>query len=152
MYIQGKYVSGSEGSGIVSEIRNKVFGYSRNTFEQFFDLDCSELTEEMAVHALAIREEKVVGCGTLYYNGENFVLDHIGVMAEERKQGYGDFLVRMLLDRAFRSGGREVTVYCREEMISFFEKIGFQKQKKRDDLCKLSIRQDFLCKECINMK
>ena len=45
---------------------------------------------------------------------------------EERGKKYGDFVVRMLADKAFNSGINEIYVGAQTQAIGFYETIGFK--------------------------
>lgn len=148
MYIQGRYVNGIEDRSEVEAIRRQVFGEVERPLEAFYDLDTSLFSDEMAVHALVLSEGRAVGCGTLYYDGSVFLLDGIAVVPGERRKGYGDFIVRLLLDRAFQGNAKEILAYCDDEIFPLFKQIGFVKQTQGRKLCKIVMERGCLCKLC----
>ena len=54
-----------------------------------------------------------------------FWIGFVAVLAEKRRQKLGDFIVRLLLDRAFLCGASEIFLTARPDSVPFFESIGF---------------------------
>ena len=152
MYVKGIYLNGTDDLSDVFKLRTKIFDSSETDFSNYFDIDTSLYAENLAIHSLVIDENEYVGCGSLYYDGEHFVLDRVGVLTEKRRQKIGDFLVRMLIDKAFQLGPNTVYVYCKEDVIPFFASIGFDIEKKEKDLVKMAITEKHVCKACHSMK
>ena len=127
MYIQGKYLLG--GLNDISEciaIREEVFGG-----EQDFPTAAREDEEDRdAIFALAFETKDngelfPVGTGRLIFLADQFKIGRIAIKKEHRGKKYGDFIVRMLVDKAFSMGAKEVFVGAQEHAIPFYEKIGF---------------------------
>lgn len=135
MYIQGKYLLG--GLQDISEclkIRAEVFGGEQG-FPTAAGMDADD---EEAIFALAYETEKKelpdgtveesllpVGTGRLLFMGDTYKIGRIAVKKEFRGKKYGDFIVRMLVDKAFSMGAKEVFVGAQKHAIPFYEKIGF---------------------------
>lgn len=153
--IEGRFLYGADDDlSDVFQIRRKVFveekGISEdNEFDGF---------DNMCLHGLIKVQGKMLGAGRIFYDGETFRLGHIAVLADERGKKYGDFLVRMLIDRCFVSGALEVVAETGYDTAGFFEKIGFYKSggvnAGTDDNKQiiLKLTKDSLCKECGNME
>ena len=47
-------------------------------------------------------------------------------MKEYRHKGYGDFVVRMLIDKAFTMGAKEIFVDAQLHAVDFYKTIGFR--------------------------
>ena len=119
MYITGKYILG--GLGDLTEVKN-IRSTALNESE---DEDCE------AIFALAFEEgedfKKPVSTGRLLFLGEEFRIDQVVTLDEYRNKGYGDFVVRMLIDKAFTMGAKEIFVDSDLSLTEFFGKIGFRK-------------------------
>ena len=152
MYVKGIYLNGTDDLSDVLNVRSKIFENTETDFSNYFDIDTSLYADNLAIHSLVIDNNEYVGCGSLYYDGEHFVLDRVGVIEEKRRQKIGDFLVRMLIDKAFQLGPNTVYVYCKEEVVPFFSSIGFDIEKRENDLVKLTINEKYVCKACHSMK
>ncbi len=148
MYIEGKYINGTDDLSEVKKVRQMVFQKTDYETSHLYDMDISLICDEMAVHALAWIEGKIVGCGTLFYDGETYLIDRIAVPEEERRKKYGDFIVRMLLDRAFRNHALCIVAYVPEEILPFFQTIGFQEKDKREGIVRCEVKSGFVCREC----
>lgn len=86
--------------------------------------------------------------GRLYYRDDAFYMDAIAVQEDARGQGFGDLLVRMLLDRALQHYARFICLRTREEGVSFFEKYGFQTDSTEGDLVVMRAAAEALSMGC----
>lgn len=135
MYIQGKYLlSGLHDISECLAIRKEVFGE-----EQGFPTAAGEDADDReAIFVLAYETEKKelpngiieeillpVGTGRLSFMGDFYKIGRIAVKKDYRGKNYGDFIVRMLVDKAFTMGAKEVFVGAQQHAIPFYEKIGF---------------------------
>lgn len=135
MYIQGKILMPGDELNEAIDIRKKVFveecGIAYD--KEFDDLD------SLAIHAVAYEREALSGkddrengkvavaTGRIVFDGEICKIDKIAVLKEYRNKKYGDFIVRLLLNKAFMSGIDKVYVDAFVSSEGFFEKIGFEK-------------------------
>ncbi|MGB8451085.1 MAG: GNAT family N-acetyltransferase [Anaerocolumna sp.] len=122
--VQGKYLYYGDDLSEVFKIRRKVFIDEQGIApeEEFDDYD------NLAVHALVYdntNNKKAVATGRVYHDGENYRIGRIAVLKEERGKYYGDFVVRLLVDKAFLAGAEEVIINAQVNAIKFYEKIGF---------------------------
>lgn len=86
-------------------IRNEVFGFKED------DKDIN--ANEVLITDLDTNEYAAVG--RIYMNEEyEFVIDLIGVLEKYRGLKYGDFVIRMLIDKAFSCGANKIFAekYC----------------------------------------
>ena len=148
--VKGKYLYYGDDLKDAFNIRKKVF-HDENNIEE--ELLFDEYDNE-SIHAIVYNEnQKVVASGRIMFDGENYKLGRIAVLKEERGKMYGDFLVRMLVDKAFITGAEQVIVSAIENAIPFYKKIGFiesgDKYIEEDTPHQLMIlKQNDLCKEC----
>ena len=79
------------------------------------------------IHALAYDDERVpVATGRLQLTPDGtFHIGCVAVLADKRRQKLGDFIVRLLLDRAFLCGAMEIYLLACPDAVPFFESIGF---------------------------
>jgi predicted GNAT family N-acyltransferase len=144
MLIEGKLLSYGSNLTEVYDIRRKVFieelgGKEETEFDE---------SDSYAIHAIAYQgtDPKIpVAVGRMTYDGVNCLLDRVAVIKEYRGMQYGDFIVRILLNKAFISGINKINVYTDKEHVEFYKKIGFEIEK-----CDISkdISKEFLL--CIN--
>lgn len=102
--IEGKYLSGQEDLSEVYELRREVLQQELG-LEEELDLDGQD---EWAVHAVACQGETAVAEGRILFDGEHYSISHVAVRRELRRQGYGDFVVRLLINRAMLAGAQEL--------------------------------------------
>lgn len=152
--IQGKLLSYGDDLSEAFAIRRKVFVEEMGIPE---DKEFEEFEQE-AIHVLVYEEDMpekqnggvsspktIVATGRITYDGENCEIGHIAVLKEYRNKLYGDFTVRMLINRAFLSGIPTVSVKVTKDLVGFFERIGFkivQENEDKDSLIKMDIRMD----------
>lgn len=151
--IEGKYLYGvKDDLSDVFEIRKKVY-VEEEHLEEKYEFDGQD---GLSIHALITVLGKKLGAGRLTYNGDEYRIGHIAILEEERGQGYGDFLVRMLIDKAFISGAETVIVGAKVDAVLFYKKMGFKEINevytdkagiKRVDM---AVNKITLCKECTN--
>ena len=152
--ICGRYYLGLDHIDEITKIRTDVFEKEQG-IKPFSEV---EEIDETAIHAVVYKDnewKEPIAVGRLYPTEKSkvFKIGRIAVEQNERGQGYGDFVVRMLLDKGFQMGAEEIIVGAQEKAIAFYEKIGFQKtgESYLDALVLhtvLSIRQSLICREC----
>ena len=127
MYIQGKYLLG--GLHDITEciaIREEVFGGEQH-FSSAAKIDEDDKDAIFALAYETVENDNLipVATGRLIFMGEIYKIGRIAVKKEHRGKKYGDFIVRMLVDKAFSMGAKEVFVGAQKHAISFYSKIGF---------------------------
>lgn len=136
MYIQGKYLLGAVSD--ISECRT-IFDEVAKECPQI--MKCRKQEEDAsAIFALAYETEKhtekagetllPVAAGRLLFLEDCYEVDEIAVKKEYRRKKYGDFIVRMLVDKAFVMGAQEVIAVVPQECEAFFTSIGFVETKE----------------------
>lgn len=129
--IQGKILSYGDNLEDVFMIREKVFveelGVPKeNEFDELEDMAMHVLVFENNLGIQDANHNKIpVATGRIIYDGENCVIDHVAVLKEFRNKEYGDFTIRMLINRALISGIDAITITSPINVASFFEKVGF---------------------------
>lgn len=154
MAVQGKYLYWNSDLSDVYHIRNEVLYGELNVREEY------EINEKDKLSTIAIvyshENNKAVGTGRIIYDGENYIIDQILVLNEERKKYYGDFITRLLITKGFTSGASEIHLITTNESLDFFKKIGFIIDENKRVLynniwISMSIKQDNICKKCNNL-
>lgn len=156
MYVKGKYLWYGDDLDDVFKIRRKVFGEEQKMSEEvlFDELD------KVSVHAIVYDEnEKPVASGRIAKDGDEYRIGKIAVLADSRGKKFGDFLVRMLVDKAYLAGANTIMVRAQLHAVGFYEKIGFKKcgnvfTDTRDGLTvqPMELPKGSLCKECQKIK
>jgi len=127
---------------------------SKTYYEQYIKLINSNITKEKFDHfidnilgenhqiiVLEI-EGKLIGCGTLFiepkltYGGCNMGhIENILVHPDCRGKGYGEYLVKMLLELANKQKCYRVDLNCTSELEQFYNKNKFQKKHLCMNVC-----------------
>ncbi len=121
MLVEGKFRSYEEDLTDAFEIRRKVFQEEQGVDPE---IEFDEL-DKAAMHVIIYVADKAVATGRLIFDGETYRIGRVAVLKEERGKQYGDFVVRMLADRAFQSGAKEVLLGSQVQVREFYEKLGF---------------------------
>ncbi|MBQ9768164.1 MAG: GNAT family N-acetyltransferase [Lachnospiraceae bacterium] len=154
--ICGRYYLGLDHMEEIQPIRREVFGAELG-FPENINFDD---TDEIAIHAVAYKDINrtiPVATGRLHKtgDGEDYKIGRIAVKKEERGQGFGDFIVRMLVDKGLMMGADRVIVGAQPHAIKFYEKIGFKPTgeiylEANIEHTVMEIRQNSICKACQN--
>lgn len=134
MLIQGKILSYGDDLSEAFQIRRNVFVEEQGIPE---DLEFDDIDQE-AMHVIVYEttpnrnakgqdDKNAVATGRIFFDGESCKIGRIAVLKEYRNMKYGDFTVRMLMNKAFTSGINEITLDAQCYAESFYEKIGFHK-------------------------
>jgi ribosomal protein S18 acetylase RimI-like enzyme len=124
MLIQGKLLSQGNDLSEVQLIRRKVFIEEMKLPETIEN----DGLDDQSMHVIVYEEtgsKKAVATGRISFDGQHCEISHIAVLKEFRHKQYGDFAVRMLLNKAFTSGIQVVMSRVNSNSVAFFEKIGF---------------------------
>lgn len=140
--IQGKLIQGQENLTEVLKIWQDVF-----VEEGIIPVEAiKETIGDNTIHALVYEGTDAscpVAAGRMSIKEDSDEIELIAVLKNFRGKEYGDFVVRMLLDRAVNSGAMNITVKAPESLTGFFQKQGFVKS---DDVT------DWFGIKCIIMK
>ncbi len=80
---------------------------------------------EFILTALVFDGDQPVGAGQVLFDGPCPEIAQVAVLPAYRGTGYGEFLVRMLVEKAASANAREVTLAARGGTEDFFARIGF---------------------------
>lgn len=120
--IEGKYLSGKDDLSRIYELRREVLQQELGIPA---GLD-SDGRDEWAVHAIACQGQMTAAVGRILFDGERYIISHVAVQRELRRQGYGDFVVRLLINRALLAGAQELYADALSANgQALLEKIGF---------------------------
>jgi len=119
--ISTKWFTGAADLGDASAVRRVVFIDEQNVSEE----EEWDGTDAAAIHLVAYEGGKPVATGRILIDGDEFLLGRIAVLKEYRKQGFGDFIMRLLIRRAFELGGTRQVIHAQLQAKGFYEKLGF---------------------------
>lgn len=117
--IRGKYLGYGDDLTQAAYVRKKVLGKGLDE------------KDSLAINVVVFDESHVVGTGRITPDDFNlagsfrFTIEMVCVLKEYRHLGYGDFMVRMLADRAFCAGAAKVYANVPDSCMEFFKKLNF---------------------------
>ena len=149
MVVKGVYLNGENDLTDAINIRRKVFIEEQNVAEEI-EIDGMD---PYAIHAVAYIEDKAVATGRIIYDGDTYKIGRVAVLKEERGKQYGDFIMRMLIDKAFLHGAEEVILGAQIHAVGFYEKLGFEQYGEVFEEAGIShihmkLKNGNLCKKC----
>ncbi|WP_207655806.1 GNAT family N-acetyltransferase [Vallitalea okinawensis] len=120
--IKGVWKKGTDNLHEAFEIRKKVFVEEQNVPQE---LEYDEY-DRQADHIIIYEGNQPVATGRLFETDDSiFMLGRIAVLREYRGKSIGDFLVRMMVRKAFDEGAKEVQLHAQLSVKKFYEKLGF---------------------------
>lgn len=117
----GKLVSGSEKNEQtrqVADIRSRVL-------KEECGLKIEAEPEAFCMYALAYEGDTPVATGEITFDGESYRIQEVAVLPEFRRKKYGDFIVRLLIDKAMLSGAQTIEADVLQGAEILFQKVGF---------------------------
>lgn len=152
--ICGRYYLGLEHMEEIASIRREVFGAEQGIAEDIL-FDEADETAVQAVVYKDMNRTVPVGVGRLIKLLEegDYKIGRIAVKKTERGQGFGDFIVRMLVDKGLMMGAERVLVGSQPHAVGFYKKIGFRPTGESYveagiEHTVMEIRQNSICKAC----
>ncbi|HKL78830.1 MAG TPA: GNAT family N-acetyltransferase [Mobilitalea sp.] len=122
--VQGKFISGQSDLKDILYIRSEVFAkelkITQECKQDSLDID--------AIHAVVYEGASQlcpISTGRLIIHKNVLTIDKIAVLPDYRGKGYGDFVVRMLLDKAKSFPIEDIVVNVPKKTTEFFNKVGF---------------------------
>ena len=84
-------------------------------------------TDKDSIHIIAIKGDKVIGCGRGNLNTkEQAQIRYMAVDESFRRQGFGIGILKALEENLTENGAEEIILKAREEAIAFYEKHGYK--------------------------
>lgn len=120
--IEGKYLSGNDDLSQVYELREEVFQRELG-FRKELEVDGYD---KLSIHAIAYENGMPAATGRILFDGEIYRISRVAVKKAFRGKGYGDFVVRMLINKALTSGAQEIYTSTLLDGKKMFETIGFE--------------------------
>lgn len=104
--------------------------YDSLEWNEFLQLNAAQLFIAMKqswYSIYAYEDDKLVGTGRVISDGViNALLCGLGVHPDYRDSGIGTEISRLLVERCHNSK-LHIQFFCKEELVSFYEKMGFTK-------------------------
>lgn len=103
-------------------IRQKVFIEEQNVTSQ---LEWDGMDEE-AIHFLAFKNEKAIGCARAFVIENHMQLGRMAVLKEYRNNGIGSFLIEKAITTAKLNQLSKISISAQCHAIDFYKKFGFE--------------------------
>ncbi len=154
--IEAKLLTGNDNLSEVFDIRHKVF-LDELQLPLIYEKDD---LDKQAIHVVVYIKDKNVNCpvatGRIVFDGSICEIERICVLKEHRRNKYGDFAVRMLLNKAFISGISSVSVKTPKNIEKFFKSIGFYETTDEgyninNEIKYLEVESNSIVKQCKNL-
>ncbi|MBR3308391.1 MAG: GNAT family N-acetyltransferase [Lachnospiraceae bacterium] len=125
LMIHGKYINQGEDLNEVLKMREEIFSVGGD------EKDPDAINILVSLEADAADEGVLIGCGRLNFDLDafRFSIDFVGIREEFRRNGYGEFALRTLVDKVNQCGADKV--YVEKELVQteeaehFFKKMFF---------------------------
>lgn len=117
----GKLVSGSE----KNEQTRQVADIRTRVLEAECGLKIEAEPEAFCMYALAYEGDVPVATGGIAFDGETYRIQEVAVLPEFRRKKYGDFIVRLLIDKAMMSGAQSIEADVLKGAEALFQEVGF---------------------------
>lgn len=109
----------------VKDIRTAVF-VGEQGIDSNLEFDRFDKVAAPALFALLEDEGAAAATARLVLTEKGYKLGRVAVLKAFRGMGYGDAVVRTLLEKALSLGAEEVFVDAQNHAVPFYEKIGFK--------------------------
>ena len=116
-----KWYNGKDDLTDAHTVRAKVFINEQNVPAEL-ELDDKD---NISQHIVIYDDKKALATGRLLEENGEYLIGRIAVLKEERKNGYGNIVVKNLIQRAIKDGAKEVKVHAQIRAAGFYEKLGF---------------------------
>ncbi|MDR1209987.1 MAG: GNAT family N-acetyltransferase, partial [Clostridiales bacterium] len=83
-------------------------------------------TDADCMHLILYDGDTPVAAGRVLWDDGEFRLGRVAVRKAFRGQGLGDFLMRLMIRKAFECGGETQYISAQTRAIGFYEKLGFE--------------------------
>ncbi|MGI5899539.1 MAG: GNAT family N-acetyltransferase [Christensenellales bacterium] len=119
--IKAYFLMGDQDISVPLDIRTKVF-VEEQGFSQ--ELQHDEM-DKKAVHVVIEDDGFPCATGRLFFDDGLWHIGRMAVLKERRGNRYGDLMIRMLAEKAFRAGVEEIHIGAQAYALGFYEKLGF---------------------------
>ena len=118
----GKFVAGTQGAEPAFALRKEVF-VDEQGFPAGSEIDDADA---QAHHLMIFVEGACIATGRLIMEAPGeFRIGRICVRKEDRGEGYGDLVMRLLIDRAMQCMAKTVHLHAQLPVVPFYQKYGF---------------------------
>jgi len=83
-------------------------------------------TDMEAIHLLVREDGAPVATGRIIVTDDKFYIGRVAVLKEHRGKKYGDFMMRLLIRKAYGMGGTTQHLHAQIQARGFYENLGFK--------------------------
>ncbi|MGN1329365.1 MAG: GNAT family N-acetyltransferase [Eubacterium sp.] len=110
---------------LVKNIRTSVFTIEQGAEAQT-EFDSYDEKGKGTLYVLLYDGENIAATSRLAKTEKGYKIGRIAVLKEYRGKGYGDRIVRAVIEKAFEKGAETVLVDAQNYAVPFYEKFGFK--------------------------
>jgi len=119
--LRTKWTTGAADLGDAHMIRRVVFMEEQGVSEA----EEMDGTDAGAIHLVVYDGYEPVATGRILIEDDKYILGRVAVLKEHRGEHLGDFVMRLLVRRAFELGGERQEIHAQLQAKGFYEKLGF---------------------------
>jgi len=142
--IQGRLIEYGQDLSDIEKVWESVFPQKIN--------DTLQWGSEIAVYGVIHdSQNNPLAAGKLIFLDGKYELSKIAVLETERNKGYGDFLAKLLVNKAFMSGADCVYATSDLNSFDFFRKLGFQLINEKSSIqekLNMILFTSSICRKC----
>lgn len=117
-----KITNWEQSTDLIKPIRYQVFVVEQGIPEaEEWDSD-----DAMAIHAMAISNQEVIGTGRLIMIGDVAKIGRLSILKSRRAEGFGKAILRQLIETGKEKGVQEFILHAQVHAIDFYLREGFQ--------------------------
>ena len=111
------------------DIRRRVlFAPGRHATEIVYDAAHPDDRAESNVPHLLMLDEQPIGVARLDLKGDHAVVRLVAILPEHQRNGFGDIMDKMLTEKSWELGVKQMRVNAAPDAVGFYEKTGWHKE------------------------
>lgn len=111
------------------DIRRRVlFAPGRHEHDIVYDDNHPDDRAEDNVPHILMLDQKAIGVARLDLKGDAAVVRLVAILPEHQRNGFGDLMDRMLTEKAWELGVRQMRVNAAPDAVGFYEKTGWHRE------------------------
>jgi GNAT superfamily N-acetyltransferase len=111
------------------DIRRRVlFAPGRHEREIVYDADHPDDRADDNVPHILMLDEKPIGVARLDLKGDRAVVRLVAISPEHQRNGFGELMDRMLTEKAWELGVKQMRVNAAPDAVGFYEKTGWHRE------------------------
>jgi GNAT superfamily N-acetyltransferase len=108
--------------------RATLFAPGRSKVDVVYDDNHPDDRAEGHVPHLLMLDEEPIGMARLDLKGDIAIVRLVAIVAARRRQGFGELMDKMLTEKAWELGVRQLRVNAAPDAVGFYEKTGWRRE------------------------